>query len=68
MARITVCEDGPLLVRGPFELDGADGEAIDPRRRTIALCRCGRSRTRPFCDASHKLSGFAAPGGPEERR
>jgi CDGSH-type Zn-finger protein len=60
---ITAYRDGPLLVRGPVHLTGADGETFTPRRDTIALCRCGKSRLRPFCDGTHKLIGFRAPGG-----
>ncbi|WP_184547164.1 CDGSH iron-sulfur domain-containing protein [Streptosporangium becharense] len=62
---VTTCEDGPLLLRGPFTLLAQDGQAIDPGRATVALCRCGRSSTKPFCDGSHKATGFRAPGGPE---
>lgn len=51
---ITECGDGPLLVRGNFELIGDDGTAITMRRSTVALCRCGRTRIAPFCDSSHK--------------
>ena len=47
--------DGPLLVRGDFELQDETGEQIDPRRGTIALCRCDRSVLKPFCDGSHAL-------------
>jgi CDGSH-type Zn-finger protein len=47
--------DGPLLVRGDFELRDENGEEIDPRRGTIALCRCGHSAAKPFCDGSHTL-------------
>jgi CDGSH-type Zn-finger protein len=60
--QITPYRDGPLLVRGPIRLIGADGEALQPRRDTVALCRCGKSRLRPFCDGTHKLIGFRAPG------
>jgi CDGSH-type Zn-finger protein len=59
---ITVCEDGPLLVRGPVQVRGSDGTVIDPARATIALCRCGRSAIKPFCDGTHKVTGFRAPG------
>lgn len=55
---ITVCPDGPLLVRGPAALLSADGEAVDHDRRVIALCRCGRSRLKPLCDGSHRLNRF----------
>jgi CDGSH-type Zn-finger protein len=66
--RITSYRDGPLLVRGPFELVDQDGETIEVGRGTVALCRCGRSRMRPFCDGSHALVRFSAPSGREDRR
>jgi CDGSH-type Zn-finger protein len=37
------------------------------QRSTIALCRCGRSRIRPFCDGTHKQAGFTAPSATEDR-
>jgi CDGSH-type Zn-finger protein len=46
------------LVRGDFELLDADGQPIDPGRRTVALCRCGMSALKPFCDGTHKATGF----------
>ena len=61
--RITPYRDGPLLVRGPVELVAPDGQAIEHRRRTVALCRCGKSKLRPFCDGTHKQIGFTAPPG-----
>ncbi|MCU1533881.1 MAG: hypothetical protein JWR53_362, partial [Glaciihabitans sp.] len=57
-ASITPCTNGPLLIRGPFQLVDADGEEITPDRRTVALCRCGVSSIKPFCDGTHKLIGF----------
>ncbi|GIF08333.1 CDGSH iron-sulfur domain-containing protein [Actinoplanes siamensis] len=59
-ATITPYEDGPLIVRGDFELRTPDGETIDPARGTIALCRCGKSAIKPFCDGTHKTFGFKA--------
>jgi CDGSH-type Zn-finger protein len=56
--RITACPDGPLIVRGPIELVDEDGAPVERRRRTIALCRCGASAIRPFCDGSHRAVGF----------
>ena len=56
--QITVCPRGPLLVRGDFEILDADGEVIEPRRGTVALCRCGGSAIKPFCDGTHKLNRF----------
>jgi CDGSH-type Zn-finger protein len=65
---ITPYRDGPLLVRGPFRLTDQDGREITLERQTIALCRCGRSRIRPFCDGSHQLTRFRAPSGVEDRQ
>lgn len=64
---ITPYRDGPLLVRGPFVLRDQDGNEIACERETVALCRCGRSRIRPFCDGTHKIMRFSAPSGAEER-
>ncbi len=65
---ITPYPDGPLLVRGAVTLSRPDGTPIDPDRRTVALCRCGVSAIKPFCDGTHKLVGFrsdpVAPGDP----
>lgn len=57
---ITVCPDGPLLVRGGYELLDGDDRPIDPGRATVALCRCGASSIKPFCDGSHKRARFRA--------
>ncbi|KKK05855.1 CDGSH iron-sulfur domain-containing protein [Micromonospora sp. HK10] len=62
-ATITPYQDGPLLVRGDFALLTPDGEAIETRRGTIALCRCGRSARKPFCDGTHKAVDFRAGTG-----
>lgn len=55
---ITACPDGPLIVRGPIELVDEHGDPVERRRRTVALCRCGASAIRPFCDGSHRIVGF----------
>jgi hypothetical protein len=55
---VVACPDGPLLVRGDFVLVGADGDELPRTRRTVALCRCGASVLKPYCDGSHKLTGF----------
>ncbi len=67
-ATITPYRDGPYIVRGNFTVTDQDGNVIDTRRNTIALCRCGRSQIRPFCDGTHKLVGFEAAGGAEGDR
>jgi CDGSH-type Zn-finger protein len=65
---ITPYRDGPLLVRGPVRLVDQDGNEIETDRDPVALCRCGKSRQRPFCDGSHKLVRFRAPSAPERGR
>jgi CDGSH-type Zn-finger protein len=62
---ITPYRDGPYLVRGSFRVLDQDGNEIPLARRTIALCRCGRSSMRPFCDGTHRSSGFRAPSEAE---
>lgn len=61
-ARITPCANGPYLIRGDFRLVDQAGNEVELTRRTIALCRCGKSRTRPFCDGTHKTIRFEADG------
>jgi CDGSH-type Zn-finger protein len=65
---ITSYRDGPLLVRGPFRLQDQQGNEIEVGRKTVALCRCGKSRIRPFCDGTHALIRFRAPSEPERGR
>ncbi|MEJ6488129.1 CDGSH iron-sulfur domain-containing protein [Leucobacter sp. USCH14] len=55
---VTPYPDGPLIVRGEITLQTVDGEPIPQKRRTVALCRCGLSTIKPFCDGTHRLSGF----------
>lgn len=55
---IVVCPDGPLLVRGDFEILTPTGERVPRQRRTVALCRCGASAIKPYCDGTHKLIKF----------
>ncbi len=58
---IKVRDDGPYKVTGPVRIVDAEGRELDlPPGEVVALCRCGASRTKPFCDASHRDSGFAS--------
>ncbi|MEO6713029.1 MAG: CDGSH iron-sulfur domain-containing protein [Mycobacteriales bacterium] len=65
---ITLYRDGPLIVRGNCRIVDADGSQIDPGRATVALCRCGRSALKPFCDGSHVATGFRASGSDDRDR
>ena len=60
--RITVMNNGSVRVEGDFEILDQDGKAFGLAGRTrVSLCRCGQSNTKPFCDGSHKTSGFQSP-------
>jgi hypothetical protein len=54
---IAVFRDGPLWLRGGVRVVGADGRSYEVRNRVL-LCRCGQSGNKPFCDGSHKATGF----------
>lgn len=58
---ITAYPDGPYLVRGAYKIVDANGNDIELTRRTVALCRCGRSSQKPWCDSSHKSFNFRDP-------
>jgi CDGSH-type Zn-finger protein len=52
--RVDVCPGGPLLVRGAEVVVDDDGVEHAVRRPVVALCTCGRSARKPWCDATHK--------------
>lgn len=52
--------DGPLFMRGAVTLQTEDGRTVRSDSR-MALCRCGASANKPFCDNSHRTTGFHAP-------
>ncbi len=55
-------DNGSYKVTGPIRLVDADGNDIPlpDADRPVALCRCGGSKTKPFCDGTHSEIGFAA--------
>jgi CDGSH-type Zn-finger protein len=55
---IKVRDRGPYKVTGPVTLVDADGNRWRLEDGPIALCRCGLSATKPFCDRSHREGGF----------
>ena len=59
---IRVREDGPYIVRGPVRVVDANGNdyELPTHKPNIALCRCGGSSTKPFCDGTHRTTGFRA--------
>lgn len=55
---IVAYPNGPFLVRGGATIIAPDGTPLERRRRTVALCRCGTSMIKPYCDGTHKIIGF----------
>ena len=59
--KVTIINNGSIRIEGDFELVDQDGKAFGLAGRTrIALCRCGQSANKPFCDGSHNRQGFAS--------
>lgn len=56
-AAVTLAPDGPLLLSGDLEVRGPDGAVLFAGGKA-ALCRCGHSVKKPFCDGAHKAAGF----------
>ena len=55
-------ENGPLIAKNISSIKGEDGANLEPKA-VMALCRCGHSKNKPFCDGSHKSVGFQSRGG-----
>jgi CDGSH-type Zn-finger protein len=53
-------KNGPYIVRGVFTLTDSNGNVVAPDKDTVALCRCGASADKPFCDGTHSRIGFTA--------
>jgi len=61
IVEIKVRDDGPYKVTGPVRLVDADGNEFElAEGKAIALCRCGGSATKPFCDRAHRECGFVS--------
>jgi len=55
--RVSVRDNGPYIVRGSVQVSDSSGKAWEVQE-TIALCRCGQSSNKPFCDGTHNTAGF----------
>ncbi len=51
-------KDGPIIVEGPLMLYDAEGNEFGSYGGNVAICRCGKSANKPFCDGQHKAVGF----------
>ncbi len=56
---IDIIKNGPLIVKGEVEMKDAEGNSY-PVEKRMALCRCGASTEKPFCDGTHSKVGFQA--------
>jgi CDGSH-type Zn-finger protein len=63
-SEVILCPGGPMIIRGQHTVFDEDGEAHQTRRPVSAVCRCGKSSIRPWCDGTHKV----IPGDPAEER
>ena len=57
--KINIIKNGPLIVNGEVELTDSEGNSY-PAQKRMALCRCGASTDKPFCDGTHSKIGFQA--------
>lgn len=55
---IKIRDNGPYIVEGEFTLTDMNGNSVPVKK--AALCRCGGSTTKPFCDGTHSKIGFQA--------
>jgi CDGSH-type Zn-finger protein len=58
--KIQTVKNGPYLVSGIVELVDAEGRSFTLNKASFALCRCGGSVNKPFCDGTHSRLGFQA--------
>jgi len=57
--KIQALKNGPLMITGNIEVVDGDGKPL-PSKQPAALCRCGHSASKPFCDGSHRKNNFQA--------
>lgn len=57
LVTVTPMKDGPVMLSGSFEVVDSDGTVLKTGPRA-ALCRCGQSGNKPFCDGTHSKVGF----------
>lgn len=60
MAEVTIrpAKNGPYIVEGPVNLFDTEGNKVSLDKPRIALCRCGASSNKPFCDGTHSAAAF----------
>ena len=57
--KLQIMDDGPIIVTGSFEVQDAAGNSFTLEKEgRAAICRCGQSEEKPFCDGAHRECGF----------
>ncbi|MBP9837234.1 MAG: CDGSH iron-sulfur domain-containing protein [Proteobacteria bacterium] len=60
-AKLTIKNNGSILVEGDFEIVDTEGNKFDLEGKAkVSICRCANSKKQPFCDGSHKTCGFVS--------
>lgn len=57
-ARVQIMKNGPALITGNFIIRDAQKKKVQIENELAAICRCGASKNKPFCDGSHQVVGF----------
>lgn len=58
VVKAVLAKDGPILIKGTLTIEDEDGQSIE--KKNPALCRCGASANKPFCDGAHKKVDFTS--------
>lgn len=59
-ATIAPRPNGPYIITGNFTIVDPEGRQFKVEGDRVALCRCGQSNTKPFCDVTHRTCGFTS--------
>ncbi len=61
--KVTIVENGPIIFKTDGEASFRTGTGSEKKSGSVALCRCGQSSTKPFCDGTHRKAEFKASAG-----
>jgi CDGSH-type Zn-finger protein len=61
--KITIVENGPIIFKTDQQLSVRVGSTTESKSGSLALCRCGESATKPYCDGAHREAKFEATAG-----
>ncbi len=59
LVAIEMAENGPYIIKNLASLSNSKGERLETKK-TMALCRCGGSKNKPYCDGTHTKNGFSS--------